>query len=121
MSSRQFFFLVALAVPLAGCGSTPQISAPHRKLLEALQTAISAENGTWLDGAAKQLAEKRQKQELTDPEFNVLDAIVKQAKAGDWKGAKTAIFALSEGQQASAADLERLKSRQMPPHVHKHK
>lgn len=123
MSIRQFLLVVGLCLPLAGCGSAPQVAAPNRKLLAALQTAVQAEKVPWLDEVAKQIAEKRQKQELSDAEFTALDGIVKQAKSGDWKGAKSAVFALSEGQQSSPADLERVKNRQLPtpiPHVHKH-
>jgi hypothetical protein len=91
-----------------GCGST-QFSAPNRHILAALQTAISAKNSEWLDGVARQVTEQRSKGEMTDAEFKALDAILQAAKAGQWDAAQKRIFALTEAQRPTAADLARLK------------
>lgn len=96
---------------LKGCGSAPQMSAPNRKILEALQTAVSSKQRDWLDAVATQIEEKRKQNEISSSEFTVIDAIIKKAKSGDWKGAQKDSFALSEGQRPTAADLSMLKDR----------
>jgi hypothetical protein len=100
----------SLALAWAGCGAT-QVSPANRRLLEALQTAVSAKNTAWLDGVEKLVADNRTKGELSDAEFSALDAIIRQAKAGNWDSAQTAVFALSDGQRPTAEDLERVRER----------
>ncbi len=94
-----------------GCGLT-QFSPSNRHILAALQTAISAKNEQWLDGVAKQIAEQRSKGEMSDAEFKALNAILQAAKAGQWEAAQKRVFALSEAQRPTSADLARLKEHQ---------
>ncbi len=95
-----------------GCGRAPQISAPNRKLLEALQTAVSSKNPQWLEAVTTKIGEKRTQKELSDAEFRAIDAIVKKAQSGEWKQAQKDSFQLSEGQRPTSADLAMVKNRQ---------
>jgi len=98
---------------IAGCGST-QVAPANRKLLEGLQTAVAAKNVEWLDAVVKQLDEKRAKAEVSKAEVADFDAIIQQARAGDWDAALKRVFALSEGQRPTAEDLARLHERKLP-------
>jgi hypothetical protein len=102
--------LLVVAFVLQGCGST-QFSASNRHILSALQTAVSAKNTEWLDGVAKQVDEQRTKGAMSDAEFKALDSIIQSAKAGQWDAAQKRVFALSEAQRPTAADLARLRER----------
>ena len=95
-----------------GCGQTLQISPQHRKLLAALQTAVSAKNTQWLDSVASDLKTRRDEDQITDREFSAIQSIIDLAKSGDWSRAQQNSFKLSEGQRPSADDLAALKERQ---------
>ena len=47
---------------------------------------------------------------LSDAEYESFSAIVSQARAGDWKSAETAAYALREAQEPTAEDLRNLES-----------
>ena len=113
MSSRSFQLVCLLAFIglMSGCGRQPQMAAPNRKILEALQTAVSSKQTEWLDAVVRQVEEKRDKKEMSDQEFRAIDAIIKKAKSGDWKAARTASFALSDGQRPTSAEVSDLKKR----------
>lgn len=102
--------LVALCM-LNGCSRAPQMKAGNRKILAALQTAVSSKNSTWLEAVVTQVAEKRDQKEMSDAEFRAIDAIIKKAKSGEWKRAQIDSFALSEGQRPTAEDLAIVKER----------
>jgi hypothetical protein len=100
---------LALGV-LNGCSRAPQMKAPNRKILEALQTAVSSKNPAWLEAVTAKVVEKRDQKEMSDGEFRAIDAIIKKAQSGDWKKAQMDSFALSEGQRPTAEDLAMVKS-----------
>ena len=113
MSPKTLFLIVPCMVSclmVAGCGRT-QVSAPNRRLLASLQTAVSAKNPEWLEATSRQLADKRSAGEVSAAEFKVMNAIVLKAQSGDWKGAQQDVFALSEGQQPTAEDLAKVRDR----------
>ena len=85
--------------------------ASNRKVLEALQTAVSSKKPEWLEAVSTQVAQKHEDGDVSDAEFNAIRTIVKKAESGDWKGAQLASFALSEGQRPTAEDKELLKDR----------
>jgi len=113
MSKKRLTFLaqvVLLCLVLSGCGRT-QVAAPNRRLLAALQTAVSAKNTEWLEATSKQMTEKKASGEVSASEFNVMNAIVKKAHSGDWKGAQKDVFALSEGQRPTSEDIAKVRER----------
>ena len=107
-------FLLFVVCLLIGCGHAPQMSAPNRKILEALQSAVSSKKLEWIEAVVTQVAEKRTSKEMSDAEFTAINAIITKAKSGDWKGAQIDSFALSEGQRPTSQDLAMLKSRKGP-------
>jgi hypothetical protein len=104
------FAALALAT-LVGCG-TPQFEPENRHLLEALQTAVISKNTEWLKAVNKQVQDQHDKHSLSDTEFKAVSAVIDSAQAGDWKTAESRVFALSEGQRPTAADVARVRNRQ---------
>src|SRR4030095_8657065 len=103
-----FFFL---AVTLLAGRAPTQFMPANRRLLEALQTAVSAENSEWLGAVSKQMAEQKSAGQLSDAEFQAFDDVIRQAQAGDWKSAQAAVLAIGDGQRPTAEDLTRLQER----------
>jgi hypothetical protein len=95
---------------LAGCGAT-QFEPKNRHLLGALQTAVTSKNQEWLAAVAEQAREQHENHSLSDAEFKAVSAVIESATAGDWKTAEIRVFALSEGQKPTAADVERVRER----------
>ena len=100
------YFVAALLLLLAGCGSQTQIAPANRKLLEGLQTAVSSKNTEWLEAVVKQLDDRRTKGEISSAEFQSIGAVIQLAKADDWDTALKRVFALSEAQRPTAEDQE---------------
>jgi hypothetical protein len=109
---RFMFFAqcVLLCLATIGCGRT-QVSAPNRKLLEALQTAVSSKQSDWLEATSKQLTEKRASGDVSESEFKSMNSIIIRARSGDWKGAQKEVFDLSEGQRPTADDVANVRER----------
>jgi|GEM_PF-3499650 hypothetical protein len=103
-------FILLIFGTFSGCGHAPQISVSNRKILEALQTAVSSKDSQWLSKVVKHVSEKRTRNEMSDAEFSAIDAIVKTAKNGDWKLAQKQSFSLSEAQRPLPDDLAMLKN-----------
>lgn len=95
---------------LAGCGAT-QFESKNRHLIESLQTAVTSKNAEWLAAVAKQAQEQHEKHAMSEAEYKSLTSIIDSAKSGDWKTAESRVFALSEGQIPTAADLARVRER----------
>lgn len=105
--------VLATVVLVKSWGSAPQISAPNRKMLEAVQTAVSAKRLEWLEIVENQMTQKHAEGDVSDHEFHAIDAIITKARSGDWKGAQKDSFALSDGQRPTTDDLNQLKDRRM--------
>jgi hypothetical protein len=103
-------FLSWAVLLIAGCGTT-QVSPANRRLLEALQTAVSAENSEWLEAVSNQMAKQKSVGQLSEAEFQAFDDVIRQAQAGDWKSAQAAVLAIGDGQRPTAEDLTRLQER----------
>jgi len=108
---RQLLALLALLLLLAGCGTT-QLSPASRRLLEALQTAVSAKNSQWLEAVARQVESQHAQSEMPSADCQVLQTIIAAARSGDWETAQSRALALSEGQRPSAEELARARQRQ---------
>lgn len=99
--------LLALA---AGCGGPPQVKSSNFRLIEGLQTAVSAEQPQWVEQAATQIEERHTSRELADDGHAALMAIVASARAGKWDEARVQVSALGKAQKPTAEDIERLKT-----------
>ncbi len=105
--------LMLVVVLVIGCGP-PQVEPANYRLLESLRTALSARNGNWLEDNARQIAKKHADGTMTDGEFAAFDAIVSQARGGDWTGAEQEVVRLAKAQRAGGA-LPRAKSTSPSP------
>jgi hypothetical protein len=102
--------IAGTCVVTIGCGAT-QFAPKNRRLIEALQTAVTSKNIEWLNAVAKQAQEQHDQRALSDTEFQSLQLVIASGQAGDWKTAESRVFALSEGQKPTEADLSRLRER----------
>jgi hypothetical protein len=98
-----------------GCGSPAQVGPNNYRLVAALQTAISARRTDWLDDAQKEVTERRARGQLDDQQFAALDAIITQARAGQWEAAQSEIAQLAKAQRATPDELQQLKSSKTAP------
>lgn len=103
----------------AGCGHKPQVTGPNRELVASLATAVSARNTVWLESSARLIEQRRTDGQLTDAEYRTLSDIVAQVRAGNWKAAEVAVYALREAQEPTAKDLQRVSERRLSPEVGK--
>jgi len=111
LTARQAaLFAWPLLIAVCGCGAT-QFAPQNRRLLEALQTAVTSKNAEWLEAVTKQVDDAHDKTALSDGEFKALRAVIDSAKTGDWKTAESRVFALSEGQRPTAEDIARVRER----------
>ena len=94
----------------AGCNRPPQVTGENRQIIVSLVTAVSARNTDWLKKNAELIEKERAAGKLSDAEYESFSAIVSQARAGDWKSAETAAYALREAQEPTAEDLRNLES-----------
>ncbi|WP_422927970.1 hypothetical protein [Singulisphaera sp. PoT] len=105
-----------VAILVAGCGQSPQVSGHNREIIVSLATAVSSRNDGWLDANAKLIEERHSQGKLADGEYEALKQIVAKAKAGDWPAAEKEVYALRDGQQPTAEDLENLAGRKLGDH-----
>ena len=49
----------------------------------------------------------------SDAEYETLKAIIEKARAGDWKTAEEAVYALRDAQEPTAEDLDNLAQRKL--------
>jgi hypothetical protein len=110
-------FLAGLVLAIAaGCSGQPQVARNNRRLIESLQTAVSAKKTDWLEENARVIQERHAAGELSQAELASFQKIIDTARAGDWSQAQQDVFALGEAQRPTADDLERLRH----PAEHEH-
>lgn len=102
---RGALVLLALAVTVAGCGP-PQASPPNRQLIASLRTALSAQNPDWLEQNARILDERRAAGQASEDEFAAFQAIIQQARAGQWKEAERQVMAFQKAQRPTREEVE---------------
>jgi hypothetical protein len=88
--------LAGLLLPLAGCGEPSIRELKNRRELEALLTAVSLRNEKELAKDAKRIEARHASGELSEARYTDLQAIVKQAQAGDWLGAEKRAYEFRE-------------------------
>ena len=102
--------MVAVVFLAAGCG-VQQIAPANRRVMQGLQTAVSSRKVEWLDATVKLIDEQRSQGKLSDAEYAALEPIISKARAGNWDAAQRDVFALVEGQKATAEDLQKIQPR----------
>jgi len=114
LDSPILWLLMGLSLAV-GCGGPPQVGVSNYRLVGGLRTAISARRTDWLEDAAKVAAARRASGELTDEQFAALDAIIAQARGGQWETAQTEVIRLQKSQQPTAEEIEQTKGKQARP------
>lgn len=106
--------LLPLVLLGAGC-APPQVEPEHRELILRLATATSVKDLKQLEAVAEEIDSLRASGTLGGSQEAAFEAIVTAGRAGDWDQARRRSYALRDAQQPTAADLDRLKSRTLPP------
>jgi hypothetical protein len=92
---------LAILLLLSGCGGQPQAGPGNARLVESLRTAISTRRTDWLEDNAKAVASRHESGQLADESYEALQAIIDQARAGNWDGAESAVLKLAKAQRAA--------------------
>jgi hypothetical protein len=88
--------LVSLAA--AGCGQ-PRIAPHNLELTVKLRTAISAQNEEWLTQTEALVNERHAAGEMSAEEQEAFQAIIAQARNGQWRDAELACLDLQRAQR----------------------
>jgi len=96
------------ATVLAGCGQ-PTVAPNNLRLTVTLRTAISARNADWLEKNSAQIAERYAAGQMSGDEFAAFEAIVVQARAGEWEDAERAVVDLQEAQRPTDEQVQRVR------------
>jgi hypothetical protein len=114
LNSPMLWLLMELSL-VVGCGGPPQVGVSNYRLVAGLRTAISARRADWLEDAAQVAAARRARGELTDEQFAAMDAIIAQARGGQWEAAETEVIRLQKSQQPTAEEIEQTKGKKAHP------
>lgn len=106
--------LFLLAVLGGGC-SPPQVAPEHRGLILRLATATSARDAQLLEAVAEDLKTQSAAGALGGAQESAFEAIVSAGRAGDWDQAQRRAYALRDAQRPTQVEIDRLKSRPLPP------
>jgi hypothetical protein len=81
---------LALALLAFGCRGPTQEDRDNRRVLDAVLTAITIKNTRLLEEDAKRARARHEAGQLTDEEYQGMEAIINKARGGDWSGAEKA-------------------------------
>jgi hypothetical protein len=74
---------------LAWAGRTPMLEERNnRKAVDAMLTAITLKNSRLLEDSAKRARARREAGQLTEAQYQALEAVINKARARDWPGAE---------------------------------
>lgn len=98
---------------LSGCGET-QISYENRELVLKLATATSNRDPVAIGRAESEIQDQIKTGSLTEDESEAFRSIIELAGRSEWDAARIRAYALRDGQEPSAEDLERVARRTLP-------
>jgi hypothetical protein len=96
-------------VLLAGCGY-PSVEPANREIITSLRTACSSRDTTWLEANVEKIDARRASGELGDDEYEAFDAIVRQARDGDWAGAEAACLKFQRAQRPTPDQVAKIRA-----------
>jgi len=79
---------LALALLAGGCRGPTQEDRDNRRVLDAVLTAITIKNTRLLEEDAKRARARHEAGQLTDEEYQGMEALINKARGGDWSGAE---------------------------------
>ena len=84
---------------LAACSTYPEVrDGQSIELIAALRTACSSQRTDRLDRCAQAIEERRAAGEMPDAEYEAFQAIIAQARAGNWRDAEMETYGFQEAQ-----------------------
>ena len=100
-------FLAGGGMVLLGCGP-PRVAPTNLRLTSSLRTAISARQTEWLEQNITAIEARKSAGEMSEAEYAAFQAIIAQAKAGQWEAAEKAVIRLQKAQRPTAEQVENL-------------
>ncbi len=108
MRAKTTFGVVLLTViVLCGCGR-PQVAPKNLRLTASLRTALSAQDREWLDQNAEVIDERHQSGEMSGEEYEAFQAILAEARAGNWHEAEEEALRLQKAQRPTDEQVEQV-------------
>jgi hypothetical protein len=80
--------LLTLALLALGCRGPTQEDRDNRRVLDAILTSITLKNARLLEDNARRVRERHDAGQITDEEYQGMEAIIERARGGDWSGAE---------------------------------
>jgi hypothetical protein len=80
--------LVGLALFAWGCRGPSQEDRDNRRALDAILTAITMKNSRLLEESTKRAKARHDAGQLTDEQYQGMEAFINKARGGDWPGAE---------------------------------
>jgi hypothetical protein len=90
-----------MLLAFAGCGRPPQLGDDREsfKAVDALYTAVSLRNPQHLDRCERVLHDLQAKEKLSAAAGGSLDAIIAEARGGEWEEAQARLATFMRGQR----------------------
>jgi len=89
---------VWLLSAILGCGR-PQAASENRQLIASLRTAVNTRNTEWLEKNAGIVEERREAGQMADAEYAEFQAIIADARAGNWEEAEREVIKFEKAQR----------------------
>jgi hypothetical protein len=90
MKTNHFWvLLVGLGLLASGCGGPTPEARDNRRALDAILTAITMQNARLLEESALRATARHDAGQLTDVQYQGMEAFINKARAGDWSAAET--------------------------------
>lgn len=99
---------LGLLILATGCGY-PAVEPANQELLTSLRTALSARNPQWLQSNDDEIKSRHRSGTLGDAEYATFQALIQQARDGDWAGAERKVVAFQKAQRPSAEQIQKLR------------
>lgn len=115
LRGKKFALLVCfglLTFTANGCGY-PAASPNNLRLIASLRTALSARNGVWLKANEDLMQKRHNEGAMQDAEFEAFQAIIQQAREGDWSGAEREAVKFQRAQRPTAEQIAQARSKQI--------
>lgn len=95
---RHALRLLVLLVVLSGCGSYGKIEVLAYEQVKSLYTVCNQKNTEQLEKVAERITKEYEAGELSSHEIEWLEAIINEARSGEWKAAAAKCRGLMEAQ-----------------------
>lgn len=100
-SRRLFLWILIGLMPLAGCGSVPQVLSDEAVFgeLDALYTAVTSKRRNLLSDCQKRITKLHAEKRMSDAGFKEVEAIITLAEDDKWTPAAERLYTFMRGQR----------------------